>query len=419
MNDEEIRRAHIEHGNPFEAELLDALGAGVAVSADGATVRLEDGRERIDLASGGLQYGHPLVTERVLEQLERMPLSARVFFSRPLARLVSRIAELAPGELGVSFFGNSGTEAIEGALKLALGYHPKRRRVVAMSGGFHGSTTGALSVSGVQALRGAVREHPVQATFVPFGDVEAATKAIDFETVAVIFEPIQAGSGVRVPPAGFLRALRERCTATGALLISDEVTTGLGRTGKWWGVDHDDVKPDIMTIAGALGGGVLPIGAYVTTRAINSKVYDKRDPLLHANTTGGNPSACTAALACLEVLAAENMPARALEMGAIIDHFSKEWARRYGEEIRQVQSKGLLAGIQLARVAAGREIQKAALARGVSVRVDGLTHDEAWIGLRPPLLISKVELELGLERLGSALENVFAGRAVARAEVNA
>jgi putrescine aminotransferase len=393
--------------NPYAARALARSGAGVAISAQGATLQLADQRTIVDFASGGFGYGNKVVVERVIEQLRRMPLSSRMFYSVPLAKLAQRLAQLLPGGLEVCFFGNAGTEAVEGALKLARGYHRKRERVVAALGAHHGATTGALSVCGIHSLRQPVQgpsRAPLIVDWVPYGQVDAVERVIDERTAAVIIEPVSVSQGVRVPPRGYLSAVRARCTEVGALMIADEITTGLGRTGRLWGIDHDGVTPDIVVLSGALGGGVLPIGCYVARKAVNDRVYGKQDPLLHANTTGGNPSACTAALAALDVVEQESLAARAAQNGTHIERFLSEAERRFDAALRGTSARGLLGSMRVRDAQFAQTLQREALQRGVLVRVDGLAAGEAHIGLRPPLLATQAEIERGLAALERALE---------------
>jgi putrescine aminotransferase len=417
MTDEEVGAAYEAHSNPHAAAVLSRLNAGVAVSAHGATVRTSTGRELIDLASAGFGYRHPRVCLQVAEQMRALPLSSRMFFSPPLASFARRLAELTPGDLEVCYPCNSGSEATEGALKLVLGYQRdqrhqrhqrhQRRRIVAATGSYHGATLGALGVCGIAALRRPFRSLPVDATFLPYGDLGALDRIIDEETAGVIVEPVASGAGVRVPPPGYLRALRERCSATGTLLVADEITCGLGRTGRRFAVDEEAVVPDILLLGDALGGGVLPIAAYVTRREVNDRVYGKRDPALHGSTTGGNPAACVAALAALEVIETEGLAARAAAAGERIRAAFGEWRARHGSAILDAAGRGLLAALRLADADTARAVQRRALAGGALVRLDGLAAGEAWIGVRPPLLVDAGELDSGLRTLALALDEVL------------
>lgn len=385
----------------------DNFITGDVVSARGATVKTANGGDFVDFASGGFGYGHPYVIEQVSAQIRRMPLSSRMFFSRPLATLATRIASLTPGALEVSFFGASGSEAMEGALKLARGVHPKHRRVVVARGAFHGGTMGALSACGIDALRNPLGELPLRAVVVPYGDAAALSSAVDDETLAIVLEPVLTSSGVLVPPPGYFALARARATATGALFIVDEVTTGMGQTGHLFATSAHGVTPDILVLGGALGGGVLPIGAYVTTRELNGRVYDKVDPLLHANTTGGNPSACVAALAGLEVIEREGLATRALESGARIREVFGELARAHSSSIARVESCGLFAAMRLRDAATLHALQRRAFERGVLTRATGLLQGEAWLAFRPPLTHNSSELERGLDALTRAMAEVL------------
>lgn len=414
MTDETIRAAYAAHAPPRAAHALAELGAAVAVAASGATVQTSDGCTLIDLASGGFGYGHPRVRALLVEQLSALPLSSRMFLSRPLSLLVKALAHLTPGPLEVTYPCNSSAEAVEGALKLARGYQRKRQRIVATFGAYHGATVGALSVCGMAALRGSAQQFPLHTTFMPYGDMTALSGAIDEQTAAVIIEPIATGCGLHIPPPGYLRALRARCTTTGALLIVDETNTGLGRTGELFAINAEQVAPDILVLGGALGGGMLPVAVYVATHHINYRVYGKRDPALHGSTTGGNPSACVAALAALDVLAEERVAARAVAAGELILATFAQYENRFGEHIGAYCGRGLLAGLRLRDVATARAVQRRALARGVLVRLDSDTAGAAWLGVRPPLIITSTELELGLRALELALADVLISSAARR-----
>ena len=285
-------------------------------SAQGATLRIAGGSELIDFASGGFRHSDPRLRARVEEQLRRLPLSGRVFFSRPLAELCRTLADLAPGDLEVSFPCNSGAEAIEGALKLAKGYAgSSRSHFVATHSAWHGATTAALGVCGIDAVREAMGVSPVHARFVPYGDVEALRAAVDRGTIAVLIEAIATSPGVQVPPRGYLSAVRDACRASGALLIVDELVTGVGVTGRLFAVDEEEVAPDILVLGGVLGGAMLPMALYIASRRVNDAVYRRSDPVLHGTTTGGNPAACVAALATLERVREERLVDGAAESG--------------------------------------------------------------------------------------------------------
>src|SRR5436309_10707015 len=287
-------------------------------------------------------HTHPEVVAAVRAQAERH-LHVMVygeFGEEPQVRLAARLAGLLPDPLEVAYFTSSGAEAIEGALKTAR-KHTGRARLVAFEGGFHGDTLGALSVGGNPRYRAPFEPLLADVAFVPFDD-EAALRAIDGRTAAVVVEPIQAEGGVRIPSAGFLAALRRRCDETGALLVLDEVVTGFGRTGRLFAHERAGVVPDLLVLAKALGGG-LPLGAFVGSRAVmNTLAHDP--PLGHVTTFGGHPLSCAAGLAALEVLLREGLAARAEVLGARLLGRLRERVGRGG--LVAVRGVGCLLGLE-------------------------------------------------------------------------
>ena len=334
--------------NPGLAALMDFVGFhAVEWSGNGVVVRDSMGVEYLDFLGGygvfALGHAHPRVVRAVQEQAGRMPLSSRVLFNRPQADLAEKLAEITPGDLQFSFFCNSGTEAVEGALKLAR-LATGKTQVIGTEGGFHGKTFGGLSASGRDVYRAPFAPLLPDFLHVPFGDVQAVADAITEQTAAVIVEPVQGENGVITPPADYLPALRELCTARDVLLILDEVQTGLGRTGKLFACQHWGVTPDIMTLAKALGGGVMPIGAFMGTPAV-WKAFEP-NPLLHSSTFGGNELACVAGLAAVEAIIEEGLAENAAVMGARLQDGLRAVAARYPGTITEVRGIGLLIGVE-------------------------------------------------------------------------
>ncbi|HEY3417700.1 MAG TPA: aminotransferase class III-fold pyridoxal phosphate-dependent enzyme, partial [Armatimonadota bacterium] len=330
--------------NPGLANLMDFVGFhAVEVGGEGAIVRDSTGVEYLDFLGGygvfALGHVHPKVVRAVQEQAGKMPLSSRVLFNRPMADLAEKLASLTPGTLQYSFFCNSGTEAVEGALKLAR-LSSGKTSIIGTEGGFHGKTYGGLSASGREVYRKPFAPMVPEFSHVPFGDVAAVAAAITEQTAAVIVEPVQGENGVIVPPDDYLPGLRELCTQRGVLLILDEVQTGFGRTGKLFGCNHWDVQPDIMTLAKALGGGVMPIGAFTATPEV-WKAFEP-NPLLHSSTFGGNELACVAGLAAIDAILEERLPERAAELGEVLLAGLRAVAAKYPGTITEVRGKGLL-----------------------------------------------------------------------------
>lgn len=351
MNSREVNKviANYEtYVNPALARLFRLAGqAAVEVSAEGMFVRDSAGNEYLDCLGGygvfGLGHRHPAVVRAVKKQLDEMPLSSKLLFSKPLADLCCLLAEIVPGNLQYSFVCNSGAEAVEGALKLARLY-TGRSKIVAMDNAFHGKTLGALSATGRPVFTEPF--HPLLPGFqhIPYGNAVAAQAAVDTRTAAVLVEPIQGEGGVVVPPDGYLKELRRICDDAGALLICDEIQTGLGRTGKMFAVEYEEVVPDILLIAKALGGGIMPIGAFCASAEVWEPFI--QDPLLHTSTFGGNPLACAAAVAAIHVLQEEDLPQRAFASGEVLRSELACIAMRYPEVIREVRGKGLLLGLE-------------------------------------------------------------------------
>ena len=336
------------HINPGLARLFQFGGVEtVEWAAEGCLVWDVHGREYIDCACGpaifNIGHRHPRVLEAVRDQLDRMPMSVRTMPSAPQAELAERLAVLTPGDLQYAFFANSGAEANEGAIKLAR-LATGRPGIVAMQEAFHGKTLGALSATGREYYRRPFEPLVPGFSHVPFGDAAAVEMAIAPTTGAVMLEPIQGEAGVIIPPAGYLREVREICDRRGVLLIADEIQTGLGRTGRLFAVEHEQVTPDIMTLAKALGGGVMPIGAFVARPHLWERL--RQDPYIHSSTFGGNPLACRAAMATLEVVAEERLAERAEELGAYFLTRLREIEARHPRVIKAVRGRGLMLGIE-------------------------------------------------------------------------
>ncbi|MDQ7843260.1 MAG: aminotransferase class III-fold pyridoxal phosphate-dependent enzyme, partial [Armatimonadota bacterium] len=308
--------------------------------AEGAVVRDIHGKEYLDFSGGpavfSLGHRHPKVVAAVKAQLDRMPMSVRAMPRLLEAELAELLAQITPGDLQYTFFVNSGTEANEGALKLAR-LATGRPNIVGAVGAFHGKTMGALSASGRDTYKTPFQPLIPGFSHVPFGDLEALERAVTVETAAVILEPIQGEGGVIIPPDDYLPGVREICDRTGALLILDEVQTGLGRTGKMFACEHWGVAPDLLTMAKALGGGVMPIGA-ITGRPQIWKMLEQ-NPYLHSSTFGGNPLACAAGVATIKVLLEDRLPERAAELGPYLLERLRDVQRRHPTIVRDVRGK--------------------------------------------------------------------------------
>lgn len=397
MQADELGRAFLRH----VCQTSPAPLGLVVARARGSSVWDAAGREYLDLLAGigvaNVGHCHPEVVAAVRAQAERY-LHVMVYgeaVEEPQVRLAQRLAALAPGELSVTYFCNSGTEAIEGAVKLAR-KATGRRRLVAFRGGYHGDTLGALSLCDNRTYRAPFEPLLGDVEFLPFDDRDGLAR-IDARVAAVVVEPIQGEGGVRVPADDFLPALRARCDATGALLVCDEVLTGLGRTGTWFACQQWDVVPDVLVLAKALGGG-LPLGAFVGRPELMATLSHD-PPLAHVTTFGGHPLSCAAGLAALEVLAGERLPQRAAAVG---EAWRARLAARRGAVLTGVRGRGLLIGLDFATPALTQAFCRDALARGLIL--NWTLHRDTVVRLAPPLVISDADSERALAAIEATID---------------
>lgn len=384
--------------NPPLARVMKLSGSSVEVRGSGTTIYDHHGKAYLDFAGGygvfTLGHSHPKVVAAVRKQLELISLSAKVFFNPLLGRVAKKLAELAPGDLRISFFANSGTEAVEGALKLAKAA-THRHKIVSTTNAYHGKTLGALTATGREYFRTEYQPLVPEFEHVPYGDAEVLDRVL-VDAAAFIVEPVQGEGGVNIPPPGYLTRARELCDKHGALLIADEVQTGLGRCGFRFAVDEEGVVPDIMTLAKGLSGGVIPVGAYIARPACWNAAYAKQ-PLMHTSTFGGGEVACAAALAALEVMEEEHLVENARERGRQLLEGAWAIARDYPEVVREVRGKGLLVGVELTNEGYGGTIIPEMLHEGVTAA--WTLNMQRVIRLEPPLVVSQAEVERALAAL--------------------
>jgi putrescine aminotransferase len=394
-----------QYVNPGLANLMKFGGFGdVEVQTEGCVIRTASGAEYLDCLGGygvfSLGHRHPRVVAAVHSQLDRVPLSSRTFFSEPMAELAARLGEIAPGDLRFSFFCNSGTEAVEGALKIAR-IATGRTKVISTVGGYHGKTMGALSATGRDVFKKPFEPLIPGFSQVPFNDADAVASAIDGDTAAVIVEAVQGEGGIICASDTYLPALRRICDEKGVLLIMDEVQTGLGRTGAMFGCDHWGVKPDIMTLAKALGGGVMPIGAVMGTPTVWEQCFGE-NPLIHTSTFGGNPLACAAGIAALQVIQEENLVDAARVRGAQMLAGLRRAQKRFPEALVEARGTGLMIGVEFAVKDVAELTINGMATRGV-VAAYTLNNPKV-IRLEPPLIISEAQVEQAVTAFEEAVE---------------
>lgn len=390
--------------NPSMANLLKFSGFAIPEKdASGCYIRDIAGNEYLDCVGGygafSLGHLHPRVVQAVKEQLEKEALKSHYFMSTELADLCELLSEVTPGNLQYSFICNSGTEAVEGALKAARA-HTGRPGFVGAINGFHGKTFGGLSVSGREVYKSQFYPLLPEVKHVPFGDTQAMAEAVDEKTAAVILEVVQGEGGVIIPPDGYLPEVRRICDERGALLILDEVRTAFGRTGAMFASEHYNVVPDIVTMAKALGGGVMPVAAFSAKPEIWHSLFDK-NPYLHSSTFGGNPLACAAAIAAIQTTIDEDLVDRSAWLGEKLLSELSKIAARYPKVIKEVRGKGLLAGIEFT------VDDFAALVITVcgkhKLLVAYSLNNPKVIRIEPPLIITPDELDRAIEIIDLAI----------------
>lgn len=372
------------------------------------------GREYIDcLGAYGMMdlgWSHPEVVAAVAAQLKRTPMPSQELIDPLRGVLAHLMADITPGDIKYSFFCASGTEAIEGAIKLAKMYTQKPGFIAAVKA-FHGKTMGSLSMMGKKDYRqpaGMLYGGPVY--HVPFGDAKALEQQLDIcqkvgvEIAAVLMEPIQGEAGAIVPPDDFWPTARALTRQYNVLLIADEVQTGMGRTGKMWGLDHWDVAPDILAVAKSLGGGVMPISSFCSTEEIwQAMMYP--NPFIHTTTTGGGALACSAAIAAINVTLRDRLWEVAAEKGNYLFPKLEALKFQYPGIIDSVSGKGLLIGLHFKNGELGYQTAAGLFKRGVLVA--GTLIGASTLRIEPPLVIKYEELDKMLNRLEDTLADIY------------
>ncbi len=368
----------------------------VIAEAQGAWVTDVDGRRYLDLlaAYSAINFGHrhPRLVTAAQQQLERVTLVSRAFQHDQFGPFCAELAAMAGMQMVLPM--NTGAEAVETAIKTARkwGYEVKgvpagEAVIVAFAGNFHGRTTTIISFSTDEDARASFGPYTPGFTVVPYGDLDSLAAAVDDRVVGVLVEPIQGEAGVVVPPPGFLAGVREICSARGAIMIADEIQSGLGRTGTTFACEHDDVVPDMYLLGKALGGGIVPVSAVVSS----SEILGVFQPGQHGSTFGGNPLACAVGREVIAMLATGEFQERSAKLGA---HMHDRLAALPGSAVREVRGRGLWAGVEFASLP-GREACERLAERGVLAKD---THGTT-IRLAPPLMISEEDLDWALDRV--------------------
>lgn len=414
---------HARHVDPAFVKLLGVLGYGRTFTrASGSWIEDERGRRYLDLLSGfgsvNIGHNHPRLVAHLRAFFDAEPLNLNhTGVGAYPAMLAEQLAQTAP-PLDAALFSNSGAEAVETAMKLARAV-TKRTRILHCQGAYHGLTFGTLSVSASRRMRAPFEPLLPDCTAIPFDDLDALDRALDRSVAALLVEPIQIEGGVRFPRHGYLRAARELCAKRGALLLLDEVQTGLGRTGAMYAFQHEGATPDVLILAKSAGGSIAPIGVTLTTRRLQRKAFGSMRTFdLHGSTFAGNAFACAAASETLRIIEEDGLVARSRDLGA-------QWLAALRVRLERhplvagIRGRGLLLAIELrAPDVAGQWLALALLERGLIVQ----PASQAWrvLRLEPALTISPEELTHAADVIGEVFDaNRSIAPMLARAGVRA
>jgi putrescine aminotransferase len=414
---QETKQNFVNHFNAgwvdYRKSMTEAGDYG-AIEWRGEGARFYDnfGNEYLDFLGGygalDLGWSHPEVVEAVRAQALRSGIPSQELMDPLRGVLAKLMSDIAPGDIDHSFFVASGTEAVEGALKIAR-LHTRKHSFISTVKAFHGKTSGSLSVMGKKDFRAPLQPYGAQIFFVPFGDADALERqleicaAVGIEIAGFVAEPIQGEAGAIVPPDEYWPRVREICDKFGILMICDEVQTGLGRTGALWGVDHWNVKPDIMMAAKSLGGGVMPVGCFMGSGKI-WKALEEPNPFMHTTTTGGNPMACAAAIATIQVTLRDNLPQRAAELGDYFLAQLNQLTEAFPGIYEKITGKGLLIGQHFIDDEVGYKVAAGLFRR--KVLVAGTLVNAKAIRFEPPLVVTREEIDEVLNRLQDTLKSV-------------
>src|SRR5919204_1864479 len=417
----DARQLHARHVNPTFIEALELLGFGRDfVRAEGLSLWDHEGREVLDFLAGygalALGHNHPDVRAAIEEVLQARAPHFLLVSPQPLAAaLAKRLAQVAPGDLDLCTFGSSGSEAVESALKLARAA-TRRMRFLSAARSYHGTTMGALSVTGSVRHRAPFEPLLEGCVQLPFGDAAALERELRHRNVAaVVLEPMQGEGGMHPAPPGYLAEAARLCRRYGTLLVLDEIQTGLGRCGFLFLCEEDNVEPDVLLLAKGLSGGLAPIAAMITRRRLWERAYGTLQRYdLHCTTFGGGPVACAAALATLEVIERDRLAQAAAAAGEYLE--ARLRAATAGHRlVREVRGRGLLWGIELDAPAggigadlAGQWVVTELLERGMLTQV--CADATGVVRVQPPLTVTREAIDLFAEALRATLADHANGR---------
>lgn len=405
---QELLSTYRKHLNPNYAAFLEQFGLATTIrEAKGAVLWDDQGCSYVDFVAGygifNLGHNPPRLVEALRAELGSYPLWNRPFLSAPLAEIAEKLVSLTPTGLDRVFVCSTGTEAVESAIKLAR-LSTGRAQIIAAKGAFHGFTLGALSVSGIPAQSRLFRPLLPGVEHVPYGDVDALATAVSKRTAAVLLEPIQAETGAVTPPEGYLAAAREICDRSRALLLVDEVRTGMGRTGPLFAIERERITPDVLILGKALAGGIVPIGAIVA----DGRIWNRfgLSFAMSASSFAGNRLACVAAVEALAILETEDVMQRGQRAGTALRTGLEKLAADHPSLVKGLTGKGLLLGLYFSEPRKVREVIRRCIEGGLLIA--GAFCSNRCLLIEPPLTIELEQVAQGLRILTEACHRVAA-----------
>ncbi|HEX5116763.1 MAG TPA: aminotransferase class III-fold pyridoxal phosphate-dependent enzyme [Pseudonocardiaceae bacterium] len=406
-----LYRKHLSKGRATVAEMF---GSHMEVASSGAWLRTRDGREYLNCGGYGVFIAgarHPIVMEAVLRQLESHPISTRILLEPTVGRAAEALASVVPAHLNRIHFALSGAEAVETGLKLARANG--RRRLVSTKMGYHGKTLGALSATAKEVYQKPFRPLLPDVTHVPWGDVPAIEQELTAHPgeVAVILEPVQGEGGVNLPPPGYLPAVEALCREHGGFLILDEVQTGMGRLGEWWGADLYEVTPDVLLTGKALGGGVMPVSAALANRTTFSP-FDK-DPYLHTGTFTGAPVLMAAVQGAITAIKEDRLVSKAMTLGTrLLPEIQRIAMSICPDLVAEVRGQGLMIGIEFRETGMAGEMLMELFNHGVVANHS--MNGSSVARFTPPAILTDGDVNFLLESFESACRDLVEHQARVR-----
>jgi len=363
-----------------------------AVRAEGATITDSSGKTYIDCVGGyglfNIGHNHPKIIQDLISQLNERQLFTKPFITEIQVRLAELLSEIAPGNLNCSFICNSGSEAIDSAIKLAR-LQSEKKHIITAENSFHGYTFGALSATGIPSFKRLFGPLVPDITHVPFGDIEALRKSISSDTAAVLLEPVQHEAGIAIPPDDYFLEVRRICDTKGVILILDEIKTGFGKTGWMFACEELKIVPDILVVGKSLGGGMIPIGALIAKKSLWKK-FSLSFPM-SASSFAGNTFACRAALTTIEILQQDNILVDCKKKGSVLLKELKKCVKKYPDVLENVKGKGLLLGLNVVSPQKAFELSKEMISKGV-IAVPAFGNASV-IMIEPPIIISFEQIQ--------------------------